>query len=101
MKERSKKVSEQLRLGGGSFKRKASFASRVRVFGLDGSVDSSDLFSCIGSLICIRGVSGCLFFNLLSECFSSAVPGWLGLREPDTLQKLHIFLLHLRLETDA
>ena len=32
MKERSKKVSEQLRLGGGSFKRKASFASRVRVF---------------------------------------------------------------------
>ena len=32
MKGRSKKVSEQLRLGGGSFKRKASFASRVRVF---------------------------------------------------------------------
>ena len=32
MKERSKKVSEQLLLGGGSFKRKASCASRVRVF---------------------------------------------------------------------
>ena len=32
MKERSKNVSEQLLLGGGSFKRKASFASRVRVF---------------------------------------------------------------------
>ena len=31
MKERSKKVSEQLRLGGGSFKRKASFASRLFV----------------------------------------------------------------------
>ena len=29
-------------------------------------------------------VSECLFSNLLSECFSSGVPGWLGLREPDT-----------------
>ena len=52
--------------------------------GLDGSVDSWDLFSCTGSLICMRGVSECFFSNLLSECFSSAVPGWLGLREPDT-----------------
>ena len=52
--------------------------------GLDGSVDSWDLFSCTGSLICMRGVSECLFYNLLSECFSSGVPGWLGLREPDT-----------------
>ena len=50
--------------------------------GLDGSVDSWDL--CTGSLICKRGVSECFFYNLLSECFSSAVPGWLGLREPDT-----------------
>ena len=52
--------------------------------GLGGSVDSWDLFSCTGSLICMRGVSECFSFNLLSECFSSAVPGWLGLREPDT-----------------
>ena len=52
--------------------------------GLDGSVDSWDLFSCTGSLICMRGVSECIFSNLLSECFSSGVPGWLGLREPDT-----------------
>ena len=36
------------------------------------------------SLICMRAVSECLFSNLLSECFSSGVPGWLGLREPDT-----------------
>ena len=41
------------------------------------------------------------FSNLLSECFSSGVPGWLGLKEPDTWYKLHIFLLHLRLEIDA
>ena len=52
--------------------------------GLDGSVDSLDLFSCTGSLICMRGVSEWFFSNLLSECFSSGVPGWLGLREPDT-----------------
>ena len=32
------------------------------------------------------------FSNLLSECFSSAVPGWLGLRE------LAYFLLHLRIK---
>ena len=52
--------------------------------GLDGSVDSWGHFSGPGSLICMRGVSECLFSNLLSECFSSAVPGCLGLREPDT-----------------
>ena len=54
--------------------------------GLDGSVDSWwDLFSCtVGSSICMRGVSECRFYNLLSECFSNAVRGWLGLREPDT-----------------
>ena len=52
--------------------------------GLDGSVDSWDLFSCTGSLICMRGSVNALFSNLLSECFSSSVPGWLGLREPDT-----------------
>ena len=53
--------------------------------GLDGSIDSWDLFSGTGSLICMRGVSECLYFNnLLSECFSSVVPGWLVLREPDT-----------------
>ena len=38
---------------------------------LDGSVDSWDLFSCTGSLICMRGVSE-FFSNLLSECVSSA-----------------------------
>ena len=31
-----------------------------------------------------RDTSECIFSNLLSEYFSSAVPGWLGLREPDT-----------------
>ena len=35
-------------------------------------------------LICMRGVSECPFSNLFSECFSSAVPGWFGPREPDT-----------------
>ena len=50
----------------------------------DGSVDSGDLFSGTGILICMRGVNECLFSNLLSDRFSSAVPGWLGLREPDT-----------------
>ena len=48
------------------------------------NVDSWDLFSGTGSLICMRGASECLFYDLLSECFSSAVPGWLGLREPNT-----------------
>ena len=51
--------------------------------GLDGSADSWDLFSCTGSLICMEGSVNAFFSNLLSECFSSAVPGWLGLREPD------------------
>ena len=50
--------------------------------GLDGSVDSWDLFSCTGSLICMRGVSES-FFKFGVGMFSSAVPGWLGLREPD------------------
>ena len=43
--------------------------------GFDGSVDIWDLFSGTGSLICMRGVSECLLYNLLSEGFSSAVPG--------------------------
>ena len=68
--------------------------------GLDGSVDSWDLFSCTVSLICVRGVSECLFYNLLSVRFSSDVPGWLCLREPDTWENWHIFLLHVHLETD-
>ena len=44
-----------------------------------------------------------MFFlsNLLSERFSSAVLEWFGLREPGTWLKWHIFILHLRLETDA
>ena len=56
--------------------------------GLDRSVDSWDLFLCTSSLIYMRGVSECIFSNLLSECFSSAVPGWLGLREPDTWNQI-------------
>ena len=52
--------------------------------GLDGSVDSWDLVSGTGSLICMRGVSECLFIICCQNVFQSAVPGWLGLREPDT-----------------
>ena len=52
--------------------------------GLNKSLGRWDLFAGTSSLICMRGVSEFFFSNLLSERFSSAVPGWLGLRKADT-----------------
>ena len=56
--------------------------------GLDGSVDSWDLFSCTGSLICMRGVSECLFSNLFFKWCARMVgsEGCYGLNHFDTFQ---------------
>ena len=51
---------------------------------LDGSVDSWDLFSGIVSLICMRGVSECLFLYFVVGTFFKCCARMVGSEGPDT-----------------